>query len=96
MTHQLRRISTDPNSTMQIRVDLPDVEGGGIQGLNFGPAGSDTDTAHVSAHVAGVIMGDHGLAPHFECSPPIGGTTDVDAVVKKQRKAALEPKPDGN
>lgn len=69
MTCVLRRIST--GSEMSILVDQADPNdqdkaGFGVAGrFYFASAGEPGDSQTVSDHVAKVIMGDPGLAPHF-------------------------------
>jgi len=70
----LKRITNVPASPLRVVVAQAD---GDEAGLNLGgsfmfePAGQDGDQAQVSEHAAKVIMGDPGLAVHFECQPPL-------------------------
>jgi len=72
----LRRITKEPASPIRILVDAP--QGDGDLGMTLGgsfyffPAGSEegSDRYQVSRHAVEVIMGDPGLAKHFECTPP--------------------------
>lgn len=88
----LRRITTTPGSPLSIMVDAPPAQADGDGGFAMGghylfyPAGSeDGETSfQVPEHAARIIMGDPGLAPHFECSPPLESKSD---------RAADEPKP---
>lgn len=77
--YQIKRISKVPATPFRVavdNVDLGDGDGGFLAGglFYFAPAGEDGDTHQVSEHAAKVIMGDHGLAPHFECTPALKAT----------------------
>jgi len=67
----IKRTSTVPNSPLQVQVDGPDgaFQQGGV--YYFQPAGQDNDQHQVSEHAARIIMGDPGLAQHFECDPAL-------------------------
>lgn len=95
MAFLLKRTSTAPDSPMRIVVAQAD---GDEAGLNVGgtfffePAGKDGDQHQVSEHAAKVIMGDPGLAVHFECQPPLTQAAPVapadGAATKKTKKTA--------
>lgn len=72
----LTRTSQTPNSPMQVSVR--DAEGW-IQGFTFDPAGGEFCSHGVSEHVARTVMGDAGLAPHFDCAPPLDAAEPVTA-----------------
>jgi hypothetical protein len=63
-----------------IRILASQDQGDGDAGLTMGgsfyfePAGQEGDTAQVSERVARDIMGDPGLACHFECEPALPAT----------------------
>ena len=73
--YQCKRLSTTPASPIRIQVDASQGDGdGGFQMggvFDFLPAGQDGDTHQVGEAAARAIMLDHGLAGHFECTPPI-------------------------
>jgi hypothetical protein len=103
MSHVLRRVSTSPNSPLAIKVDQADPDNPDDAGLAVGgsfefyPAGQDGDTAQVSAHAARVIMGDKGLAQHFECTPALPDATaeaQPDQTSGAQDNAVTGDKPD--
>lgn len=84
---RLTRTSTEPASPLKIMIAKPDGEDAGL--TNGGSFVLDPgDTIQVDAYVAGVIMGDPGLAKHFECLPPWGQPAQVEAAV-----AEAEPEP---
>lgn len=81
--YTLKRITTVPGSALSIKVDGKDKTFIGGGHYMFEPAGMDGDTVQADEHVAGAIMGDPGLAVHFECTPPwkpAGETTKTEAV----------------
>src|SRR5690349_10850066 len=86
--HVIRRITTEPNTPLRVLVDhQTDPADGGFLGggsFFFAPAGQDGDRHNATGHAARVIMGDPGLAVHFECTPPV----DAPAVAPA---AAPEP-----
>ncbi len=75
--HQLKRVTTEPNSHLRIMVSDPvrgdNLNSGGT--FHFAPAGQDGDTYQVNAYVAKAIMTDPGMAPHFTCTPPVEPVT---------------------
>ncbi len=73
----IKRKTTEPASAIKIMVDRPQVDdpdGGFTAGgsFYFYPAGSeDGSSSHQVGDVAAAaIMGDPGVAKHFECIPP--------------------------
>jgi hypothetical protein len=64
---------------MRVLVDSPasgTEEAGFLMGsaFYFAPAGEDGDRHEVEDATARAVMGDAGLAVHFECTPPIETT----------------------
>lgn len=70
----MTRTSTVPGSPLKIMIARPDGQDAGLSaGGSF--ILDPGDVIQVDAFVAGVIMGDPGLAGHFECLPewkPVG------------------------
>lgn len=73
---KIRRVTTEPASAIHILVDQPEGDGDGgftrAGSFFFFPAGSEDgpDAHHVNPAAAAGIMGDPGIAHHFECTPP--------------------------
>lgn len=91
--YQIRRTTTAPGSDLRITVDGPD---GMLSGttLYFPPAGQDGDTQIVEEAVARVLMGDPGLAVHFECDPALDGQASkepAEAEPVKEEAATADP-----
>lgn len=99
--YQLRRITTEPNTALKILVDHAQGDGdaGFLAGGSFffEPAGKEGDRHQVNGHAAQVIMGDPGLAVHFDCTPPLPGTESKAAAAPKAapKPAAASPAQDG-
>lgn len=101
MAYLIKRTSTVPSSPLRVVVAQGD---GDEAGLNLGgsfmfePAGQDGDQAQVSDHAAKVIMGDPGLAVHFECQPPLPGLAAAapaaDGGRRRTRGAAAAEQPE--
>lgn len=92
--YTLKRITDVPNSPLRILVDAPAADSpdagftvGGT--FYFEPAGQEGDTATVGEHAARAIMGDAGLSPHFECTPPWAPEKPA-----KAEKKVMMPGPD--
>jgi hypothetical protein len=66
---KLTRTSAAPASPLRIKVSKPE---GDDAGLTAGGSYviAPGDTIQVDAYVAGLIMDDVTLAPHFDCLPP--------------------------
>lgn len=91
--YRLTRTSTEPGSPLKIMIARPD---GADAGLTAGGSFvlDPGDVVQVDAYVAGVIMGDPGLAKHFDCLPawkPAGDVAPVDAQVREEPAAPTAP-----
>jgi hypothetical protein len=92
----VKRVTSEPNSPLRVVIDRP--QGDGDAGLAaegvfyFFPAGSeDGETEHgMSEFAARVIMGDPGLAPHFECSPELDAPAEAGPTAPRGRRARRE------
>lgn len=79
--YRLTRTSSEPASPLKIMIAKPDGQDAGLSAggsFMFEPG----DQVQVDAYVAGIIMGDPGLAKHFECLPewkPAGAAPVADA-----------------
>lgn len=103
MVHTLKRITKAPGTALKIQVDHRRDEDGQDAGLmggglfHFAPAGEDGDTHQMSDHAAQAIMGDPGLAKHFDCQPPIqnGDTAKAEPVKQVDKAPAATEKKAG-
>lgn len=93
--YRLTRTSTAPASPLKIMIAKPD---GADAGLTAGGSFvlEPGDVIQVDAYVAGVIMGDSGLAQHFECIPawhPPDVAIQPDAAPASPEPSKWEPSP---
>ena len=79
--YRLTRTSSEPASPLKIMIAKPD---GPDAGLSAGGSFvlDPGDSVQVDPYVAKVIMGDPGLAPHFDCLPPWPPEASQPPVVK--------------
>lgn len=94
---QLKRITKEPNTPFRISVDRKedgDADGGFLAGGSFlfFPAGQEGDTHQCSEYAARVIMGDPGLAEHFECQPPLTDLAPQKAAAAPAARRGRKPK----
>ena len=87
----MTRTSTVPGSPLKIMIARPDsVDAGLSAGGSF--VLDPGDVVQVDAYVAGAIMGDPGLAKHFDCVPEWkpAGQVDPDPVTVPEPEAEVE------
>lgn len=75
---RLTRITAEPASPLKIMIAKPSGADAGLaDGGSF--VVEPGDVIQVDDYAAGVIMGDPGLAKHFDCLPPWRGVKAADA-----------------
>lgn len=88
----MTRTSTVPGSPLKIMIAKPDGQDAGLSaGGSF--VLDPGDVIQVDPYVAGVIMGDPGLAVHFECLPEWKPEGADKPAAEPEQEPAPDPAP---